>query len=246
MSAGTIPGRISRRIPPRTRWLLPLTFVTAVLAPALAGAQAAPAPPPREPTWDTTAVVGLLSGHPPSPENRRYADEWFNSAQAGVQIGRHLTTHLKVEAEATTSSEGRRFVERYIRLPGVSYDVPYGSEQFSRVHEASIGVTYQFFENEWIHPFVHAGAALDINRERTHTWAQSFYSGDPRQPGSQVVFPEEARAETTTASASGIAGGGAKFYFTERAFVRADGRFAIGARRQHLALRLGIGVDWGR
>ena len=160
-------------------------------------------------------------------------------------MGRHLTPHVKAEVELTTSTEGRRYVEHYIQVQGYPYPVPFGSEQFSRVHEIGMALTYQFFDNEWVHPFVQVGAAMDFDRVRSHTWAQSFYTGDPRQPGTQVVAAEETTTgATTTVTARAVIGGGAKFYVTERMFVRTDARFATGARGQHFALRLGVGVDF--
>ena len=190
-------------------------------------------------------VVGLLSGRPDAPPDRGYLDDWFNSAQAGVLLGRHLTPHVKVEIELTTSTEGRRFVERYVRMPGYPSPVPLGADQFIAIREVGAAVTYQFFDNEWVHPFVQVGVVADFDRTRTHTWAQSFYPGDPRLPGSQVtVASDNDTGPVTVVSARGVVGAGAKFYVTPRVFVRTDGRFAAGARGQHLVLRAGVGVDF--
>jgi hypothetical protein len=43
---------------------------------------------------------------------------------------------------------------------------------------------------------------------------------------------------------SGVFGAGAKLYFTERAFVRTDGRLSWSTDRQHATLRAGIGIDF--
>ena len=219
-------------------------LVTALSAPATALAQTVPT---SATPWDVTGVVGLLSGHPPDPVNRGYVDDWFNSAQAGMLLGRHLTPHVKAEIELTTSSEGRRFVERYIQLPNYPYPLPLGSEQFTRIHELGLALTYQFFENEWVHPFVQIGSALDVDRVRTHTWTQGLYTGDPRQPGTQVLISGDAdTGPRSTIHARAVAGAGAKLYVTPRAFIRTDARFAAGGHGQHLVMRAGIGIDWGR
>jgi len=195
--------------------------------------------------WDSTVVVGLRSGRPEPLSDRSYADEWFNAAAVGGVLGRHLTPHVKVEIELSTSSEGHRFVERYVQPPSYPYPVPLGADQFTRVHEVGAALTYQFFENEWVHPFVQVGAVMDVEHARTHTWAQNFFTGDPRLPGSQVVVSQEERmGPVTTVHGRAVVGAGAKFYVTPRVFVRTDGRFAAWASGQHLVLRAGVGVDF--
>lgn len=221
-------------------------FVTAAAAPGPVFAQSSPPAPTSATPWDGTVLVGLLSGRPPSvPDSRSYSDDWFNTAEAGAVLGRHLTPHVKAELELWTSAEGRRFVEHYVQPPNYPYPVPVGADQFTRVHEVSAALTYQFFENEWVHPFVQIGAAMDVDRLRTHTWPQSFYTGDPRLPGSQVVAAAEGGADhATTIRGRAIVGVGAKWYATPRIFVRTDARFAAGRGGQHLALRAGVGVDF--
>jgi hypothetical protein len=222
-----------------------VTFVTAGLSPVLVYAQTSQPSPTAATPWDSTVVVGLLSGRPQTTTERGYADDWFNAAEVGGILGRHLTPHAKIEIALSTSAEGRRFVERYVQPPSYPYPVPVGADQFTRVHEAGAALTYQFFENEWVHPFVQVGAVMDVERVRTHTWAQSFFTGDPRLPGTQVVVAQEGRTEpVTTIHGRAVVGAGAKFYLTPRVFVRTEGRFAAGAGGQHLALRAGVGVDF--
>ena len=152
---------------------------------------------------------------------------------------------MKAELELSTSTEGRRFVERYVQPPNYPHPVPIGADQFTRIHEVGASLTYQFFENEWVHPFVQVGAVMDFDRVRTHTWAQSFFTGDPRAAGNQVIVADENETvPKTSIRGRGVVGAGAKFYVTPRVFVRTDGRFAVGASGQHLALRAGVGVDF--
>src|SRR5262245_56159776 len=222
-----------------------VALVTAGLAPIPVYAQTSQPSPAVATPWDTTVVVGLLSGRPDPPAERGYADDWFNAAAVGAIVGRHFTPHVKVELEFSTTSQGRRFVERYVQLTSYPFPVPLGADEFTRVHEIGGALTYQFFENEWVHPFVQVGAVMDVERVRTHTWAQSFFTGDLRVPGSQVVVSQEVRTgPVTNVYGRAVVGGGAKFYASPRVFIRSEGRFAAGAGGQHLVLRAGVGVDF--
>jgi hypothetical protein len=224
-----------------------LAFVTLALFPALASAQSAqPSPPPTQKTpWDVTFLAGFLAGHSEVQETRGYRDEWFHTGQGGITLGRHLSPHVKVDVEFTGSGEGRRFIDRYVTLPGFPYPVPIGSEQHSSLRQVVTTATWQFFDNEWIHPFVQGGVTVDFDRVRTHTWRQEHYTGDPRLPGTRVVIAEEAKeGPITTTTARAVVGGGVKMYASPRVFIRSDARFAAGRRAQHLVFRIGVGVDF--
>jgi hypothetical protein len=224
-----------------------LAFVTLALSPVRANAQSAqPSSLPTQWTpWDVTFMTGFLAGHSDAAEPRGYRDDWFHSGLGGITLGRHLSTHLKAEIEFTGSGEGSRFIERHVTVPSSPYPVPIGSEQHSSLRQIVTTATWQFFDNEWIHPFVQAGVAVDFDRVRTHTWRQEFYTGDPRLPGSRVVTAQEANeGPITTTTARAVVGAGVKMYASPRVFVRTDGRFAAGQRGQHLTFRIGVGVDF--
>jgi hypothetical protein len=105
-------------------------------------------------------------------------------------------------------------------------------------------VTWQFRENEWIHPFVQAGVTADFDRVTVRTWEQFFYGA--RDPGVPLQQLQEARVEgpTVTRDVRAAVGGGAKLYFNARAFVRTDGRWTFDRTRHNIALRLGVGIDF--
>ena len=136
--------------------------------------------------WDLTIAAGALAARPELESSDRYRDEWYNTGQLALVVGRHLTPHFKVELEASTAAEGHQFVERYVTVPNAAYPVPYATERFTTLRQVSGSVIWQFFENEWAHPFVQAGVAADVERVRSFTPAQTFYIGDPRLPGSRV------------------------------------------------------------
>ena len=64
-------------------------------------------------------------------------------------------------------------------------------------------------------------------------------------PGCSSIPITDGRTESRTAQqVRGVFGGGAKLYFTERAFVRTDGRLTWSMDRQSLTFRAGIGIDF--
>lgn len=219
-------------------------FVPAALTPAAVSAQTAAVDPTRTSPWDSTVVVGFLSGRPDRPDARAFADDWFNAAQAGVVLGRYFTPHVRTEIEFGTSTEGRRFVDQVISVPGLPYPVPLGSDEYSRLSEVSASFSYQFLENQWVHPFVQGGAAADFDRTRVHTYPQPYVDRG-RLPGNQITLATEHSTDpSTTVTARAILAAGAKLYVTHRMFVRTDARFGTGQRGQHVSFRIGIGWDF--
>lgn len=198
--------------------------------------------------WDTGVMTGVFIGHPgrlnASDDN---FDNWYNSGSLALSAGRYLTTHLKAEGEVMISAEGERFVTRLVQVPGVpgaTYAV--GSNQFVRTNGVSAGLAYQFFENQWAHPFVFGGVAVDFDRSRVHTWPQSYYRGDPRIPGNEIPLVTESTVDFgTSRHVRGVLGAGAKLYMTPRSFFKTDARVNLGAHDSgHLSFRLGVGVDF--
>ena len=191
--------------------------------------------------WDAAGAAGLLSAGADAGTEAGYADEWSNAAQGGAVIGRYLSRHLKLELEASATTRGRQYASTPIAVPGWPY--PYWLTTEIRTSVRSLGgvVGWQFRDNEWVHPFVVGGVSADWDDSIVNTPPPPSY-GDPRGPS---VLLNDARTEQRTDfHLRAVVGGGAKLYFTERAFVRTDGRFTWGPDRQHLALRAGIGIDF--
>jgi Outer membrane protein beta-barrel domain len=206
-----------------------------------AGAQSATALP----VWDVSAVTGLFVGMPRDLTERETYDNSYHVPTVGITFGRHFTPHLKVEGEALFSSEGERFVQRLVTVPGLGSQV-IGAEQKVRTHSASASLVWQFFENQWVHPFVLAGATVDFDRERIHTYPQSFFRGDPRLPGDELTIATDQVDELGThAQVRGLLGVGIKVYVSRGAFVRLDSRAGVGATAgNNVALRIGMGFDF--
>lgn len=217
--------------------LLRLTCVATVcaLVPTSARAQ-------TDPRWDVAATAGLFTGDWTVDGPVDYRERWTESALGGVVVGRHLTRHLKLEIEASATGEGTQFIARQVTGPGLPRPYPVSSEVFRSTRSIATAVTWQFFDNQWVHPFVQAGVSTDFDRQRERVWPQFFYPGTGVAP---VPLPQELDGRTSTrTTARALLGGGVKLYISERAFVRTEGRFTAGERGQHVAFRAGVGIDF--
>ena len=195
--------------------------------------------------WDIAATAGLFSGYTPRTGGSTfgYQETWFESAQGGVTVGRHVTPHVKVELDVSTTSGGTQLRERLVNVPGYAYPYPIASEVTTAVRSIAPSVVWQFRNNEWVHPFVHAGVSTDFDRMTVRTWEQIFYR-DPRSGADPVRLAAESRdGPTTERRIRAVLGGGAKVYVLERAFVRTEGRWSFDRQRHNLAFRIGFGVD---
>lgn len=224
---------------------LAVVLTATVIWPVSANAQTTAAQAIRSNPWDVSGVVGVLAGHPETANVDRYGDNWYDTAQAGLIWGRYLTAHVKGEIELSTSGEGRQYLYSLITIPGYPYPAPYRADRFSRLRQVSGSLVWQFFDNQWVHPFLQAGVAADFERVRTYTPAQSIVVGDPRSAGSRVeIIAERTDGPHTTTTARLFLGGGAKMYVTEQLFFRADGRVAGNGKSHHTAVRIGLGLDF--
>jgi hypothetical protein len=195
--------------------------------------------------WDVAATTGVFVSHPTDPPDSGWAEHWYHAGALGVAAGRYLTPHVKLEGEVVLTSEGSRYVERVVQVPGVGARCA-ASEQFTRNHGVSSALVWQFFDNQWVHPFVLAGVTFDFERRRIHTWPQVFFRGDPPYSGSEVLVATDRIDDLgTDVFVRGLVGAGAKIYASPRAFFRADSRVAVGSGASgHVAFRLGFGVDF--
>ena len=179
----------------------------------------------RAQEWDAAGQLALL--------NRNKADlgsydTWYSVAAVDGTVARYWTPHLKTEFEVGTAGEGRI----------------YGPYREQKLRETTVGATalYQFFENQWVHPFI--GGGVELARE--HVRASAFPPPTLRVPPAPGLgVPSLAAVDEVNYAARPVVSGGFKFYVSPHAFVRTEVRTALSADRP-LALqwRGGIGFDF--
>lgn len=181
--------------------------------------------------WDVAGQLALL--------NRNKADlgsrwnHWYEAPLVQGSTGHYWTPHVKTELEIATSGQGTIDAEENLRY------------REHKLRESTVGATaiYQFFDNQWVHPFV--GAGLEIARER-HV-AESLPASIERFP--ITTLPLTLRPlpaiDKVSYSVRPVVTGGFKFYVSQRAFVRTEVRTAFSTDRP-LAIqwRGGVGIDF--
>ena len=191
--------------------------------------------------WDVSGTAGLFTTHVDANNAGGYVEDWDNTAQGAVVFGRYLSRQLKLELEASATSRGEQYHSVPVTIPELPYPYFIYSEVRTSVRSLSGVAAWQFGDNEWVHPFVLAGVSADWDDAIVYVPPQS-YRGDPRVPLTPIT---DGRTEShTTQHVRGVFGGGAKLYFTERAFVRTDGRLTWSPDRQTLTFRAGVGIDF--
>lgn len=123
----------------------------AVAAAALLGAHAAAAqerpvsPVPIAPArWDLAGHVGWLGSNKTGIGDEW--NDWYDAASFGVAAGHYFTPHLKVEAQAAASRQGRIYSQEIIQVPGAAFPTFRSREHFFAAQSLSAGVSHQFFE----------------------------------------------------------------------------------------------------
>lgn len=162
-----------------------LAFFVALPTAALAQQPAATAP-----AWDLAITAGSFSGQSADDPGPGYRDDWHHAGEWRLTAGRYWTPHFKTEVEFGATGEGDRYSQRFITVPGSATQYPYSAQDFVRVRQGSARVTWQFLDNQWIHPYLSAGVSVDEERTRTHVYSP-VYRADPRNPScSQVPSPK--------------------------------------------------------
>jgi hypothetical protein len=215
---------------------LGLLVLLLILCPRVVTAQSA---------WDLAAIGGVLGVHSPVADNQSSYEDWFHTGLYALNLGRHFTRHVKVELEVSGSGTARQYVSRFVAVPGLPGRYPLNAEAETTLRSFSTAATWQFFDNEWVHPFLSAGVQADVERRTLRVWQQPIYPSDPRTaPNQFVVIPEQREGPSTSTTWRPVIGGGVKVYVTPRAFVRADARTTLGAAPQAVSFRGGVGFDF--
>jgi hypothetical protein len=189
--------------------------------------------------WDIAGTWGLAivgkEDDPPFGGDRDGAQAW------NLDAGRYLSTHLKIDAGVMRTSSYNNSNPRSFPVPGLPPEYYYITWAQTRVHSTSFSAaaTYQFFENQFAHPFVSAGVALV---------RQAEHSIRPQHLVTLSRIPYEIPAidqRTTKLFARPFVATGWKSYFNERIFIRSEVLIAVKPEGfSHATMRIGAGFDF--
>lgn len=212
----------------RLRTLLGLLALLA-LAPDASAQQ--PAPLAAIGRWDVAGQLALLNRN--KSDLGQQWDHWYAAPLVEGSAGHYWTPHFKTEVDFATAGQGT--------IDGVE-DMRY-REHTLRESTVAATAVYQFFDNQWVHPFV--GAGLEVARE--HHVADSL-------PASIATFPVTTPPVTrrpipaidnVSYSVRPVMAGGFKFYVSQTVFMRTEVRTSFSTQRP-LAIqwRGGVGIDF--
>lgn len=213
-----------------------VTFLVVSVAGA-ASAQTIPTRPPQMPDWDADFSLGLISN---SARDEGAADDGSSvHAEARIDIGRYWTQHLKTEV-------GVGFLNRWEDYSYESYPVPSGrggnfvfTNNSLRMVAVTPTFTYQFFENQFAHPYVSVGARISLLDTHLTSYPQTF-----TQNGATYSAPSLDRTDSAI-FVRPVAAAGFKSYFNERTFLRTESAAMFDTQGSpHIALRVGFGFDF--
>jgi hypothetical protein len=212
-----------------------LLVLTVVVTPFAAAAQSASQP--RLPNWDSGATFGIHWGHGwDSRPSNSYSDEPDIAYQ--LDLGRFWTKHLKTDFGLVLRPTQRDYDYQPYPLPGIPGAYTFTNRDHSLTTFAA-AATYQFFENEMMHPFVSAGMQIGVIDEHRYRYPQTYTSN--RVPYNVPALDER----STHTLARPFFAVGAKSYFNERTYVKSE--FLMAAHSggfSHATLRLGFGFDF--
>jgi hypothetical protein len=188
------------------------------------------------PRWDISSSFGILdAGH---REENPFSDD--ETVAWNLDVGRYLTPHLKLDASlmlTRSQTVGRRTA----RITGLPPEFAYFEWALTtdRPTIVSGAFTYQFRDNEFVHPYVSAGVRSIWQAEHTVRVAQTI-----RLRGVDYAIPG-VDERTTSVIARPFVAVGCKAYFNSRVFMRPEVLVAFSpSGYSHSIWRIGAGVDF--
>jgi len=168
-------------------------------------------------------------------------DRWHQSFFSGVGGGHYWTAHLKTEVEGAWLS----------RVSSTSYEqtpLPAGPAIVRTTYrfqtaKVSLGQVYQLGENQWVHPYVGAGADVDIRRtveERPEQNATPLSTG---RSSATVVISRSIESDEEVRVRPFVKAG-FKMYVAERTFFTTEWKAGFGTGVQNVVWKTGFGFDF--
>ncbi|HUQ86466.1 MAG TPA: hypothetical protein VM096_02845 [Vicinamibacterales bacterium] len=224
------------------RWLcLGVATVAATLVATTVSAQALDAV--RMPLWD--AGASLAAAQTRASELGYEYDYWESQWEPGIQLGRYLTPHLKLEMSVRGPMQYHFYEDEPVPVPAIPGGIGRSIvDSEIQLFSLAPAVTWQFFENTFVHPYVSVGVAVDvanIHRSR-EAHIETFYL-----TRGSVSYPVPAldTREIDVRAYPFLAAGSKSYFANGRWFVRPEIEIGVGRSRvAQYSMRLGVGVDF--
>jgi len=199
----------------RIRWAIALL---ALMVPAEAKAQTAATSVEPLPKWDVGGTVNIRFG--------QEDDAVIPLGAWTAEVGRYWTPHVKTSFAIMTAGQ--------TTSGGATVDPNFTTYTTIVTRPAAFAATasYQFFDNEFVHPYLSAGARFGSTSRVTEVFSRSS--------------PASVSTTTERIEVRPVAGGGFKSYFANgRAFMRSELLMSADPRGSfHAILQIGAGVDF--
>lgn len=198
----------------------------------------------RMPAWDASGSIALrfIRASDFGDEDYYYYD-WQTQGEPGFQVGRHVTRHLKVEIGVRGPMQFT--VDESDLVPAPSIPGGFAEtwlDRRVRVLSFAPSLTWQFFENAFVHPYVSAGVAMDV--VDIHRFREA-YTASYGRTAIRYDVPGIDTSETMFEARPFFAVGSKSYFGNGQWFVRPE--FEIGVTKSRIgrvSLRLGVGVDF--
>jgi len=217
-----------------------VTFLTtaaaALFAAQSAVAQTAPTQPHMQ-AWDTAFSLGMITNS--AKDEGDESDRSSIHAEARFDVGHYWTQHLKMEAGVSFLNRWDEFDFEIIPVPGSRGGGYSYTTRTMRMTTVTPMFTYQFFENQFVHPYLSAVARVGF-LETHFARSPQIYTQEGFTYGGSAID----RTETTVVVRPVLAVG-CKSYFNEHVFVRSEGQTLFDRRgNPFVSLRAGVGIDF--
>lgn len=214
-----------------------LTLAAVIFAAQSAFAQTTPPTQPKMPAWDTNFSLGMITNS--AKDEGDDADRSSIHAEARFDLGHYWTQHLKIEAGVSVLNRWDDYDYEIIPVPGLRGGGYAFTARTMRMTVVTPMFTYQFFENQFVHPYISAGARVGVLETHFARDAQAF-----TETGFTYSVTPIDRRETTVVARPVVAAG-CKSYFNERVFARSEGQVVFDRRgNPFVSLRAGVGIDF--
>ena len=179
-------------------------------------------------------MLNIAAGRNTEP----WRGDWDHKLEYRADLGRYWTTHLKTELTAATSNRANDYEVETFPF-GSSLPVYLYTNVERRVTVLGPGLTWQFGENAFVHPYVTGGVQLWIVQQHRFRSPDTYRFG----PSAPAVPPID--EHTTAVLGRPFVAGGFKSYISRKAFVRSEARAAFSSTgMRQLSITAGIGVDF--